>query len=75
MSTPDSPAGKATVSHDRCVGIGMCVMTCASGFDFDDEGLAVFKPEGGATAEELVEAADVCPSSAIEVFRDGIKVY
>lgn len=63
----DGAAPWATVSHDRCVGIGACVLACPSGFDFDDAGLSVFQPNSGATVEELTEAADSCPTSAIEV--------
>lgn len=64
----------ATVSHDRCVGIGMCALSCPGGFDFDDEGLSVFAPNGTWTEAELLEAADSCPTSAIDVYRGGAKV-
>ena len=40
----------ATVSHDLCVGIGMCMQHAPGAFDFDfdfdDEGLSVFQPDG-----------------------------
>jgi ferredoxin len=64
----------ATVSHDRCVGVGMCVLSCPGGFDFDDVGLSVFHPDGNWTATEVLEAADSCPTSAIDVFRSGQKL-
>lgn len=74
MTEPGTPHIKATVDHDRCVGIGMCVLSCPGGFDFDDAGLSVFQPQGQWTAEELTEAAHSCPTSAIDVFRDGTKL-
>jgi ferredoxin len=62
---------EVTVSHDRCVGVGMCVLACPGGFDFDDAGLSVFTPDGDWTAQTLTEAAHSCPTSAIDVYRDG----
>jgi ferredoxin len=71
MTESHTPDLAATVSHDRCVGIGMCVQSCPGGFDFDDAGLSVFQPQGQWTAEELTEAAHSCPTSAIDLYRDG----
>ena len=65
---------EATVSHDRCVGIGMCVLSCPGGFEFDDAGLSVFQPQGEWTADALTESAHSCPTSAIDLFRDGEKL-
>jgi ferredoxin len=58
----------ATVSHDLCVGIAMCMQHAPGAFDFDDEGLSVFQPDGEWTDEE---AADGCPTSAIRLGRGG----
>ena len=43
----------ATVSHDLCVGIAMCMQHAPGAFDFDDEGLSVFQPDGEWTDEEV----------------------
>jgi ferredoxin len=61
----------ATVSHDLCVGIAMCMQHAPGAFDFDDEGLSVFQPNGEWTDEEVEEAADGCPTSAIRLGRGG----
>ena len=61
----------ATVSHDLCVGIGMCMQHAPGAFDFDDEGLSVFRPDGEWTDEEVEEAADGCPTTAIRLSRGG----
>jgi ferredoxin len=74
MTDPGAPEMEATVSHDRCVGIGMCVQSCPGGFEFDDAGLSVFQPQGEWTADELTEAAHSCPTSAIDLFREGEKL-
>lgn len=73
MTTRSPDELTATVSHDRCVGIGMCALSCPGGFDFDDTGLSVFQPSGTWTEAEVLEAADSCPTSAIDVYRGGAK--
>lgn len=52
----------------------MCAMASPGGFDFDDAGLSVFQSAGPWTADELVEAAHSCPSSAIAVYRGGHQI-
>jgi len=59
----------ATVSHDLCVGVGMCMQHAPGAFDFDDDGLSVFQPDGEWTDEEVEEAVDGCPTSAIRLSR------
>jgi ferredoxin len=61
----------ATVSHDLCVGVGMCMQHAPGAFDFDDEGLSVFQPDGEWTDDQVEEAADGCPTSAILLSRGG----
>ncbi|MDQ2811945.1 MAG: ferredoxin [Actinomycetota bacterium] len=39
----------ATVSHDLCVGVGMCLQHAPGAFEFGDDGLSVFRPDGGWT--------------------------
>jgi ferredoxin len=71
MSERSEPVITASVSHDKCVGVGMCVQYAPEGFDFEDSGLSVFQPGGTWTEESLIQAAHSCPTSAITVFRDG----
>ncbi|MGE3301724.1 MAG: ferredoxin [Hyphomonadaceae bacterium] len=53
---------KAAVSHDLCVGVGMCVLTAPKAFRLNAEGLS--EPTG-EDDEALQAAADACPMSAI----------
>jgi ferredoxin len=53
----------------------MCAPSCPGGFDFDGAGLSVFRQDGSWTQDEVLEAADSCPTSAISVYRDGEKVF
>ena len=60
---------KANVNKDLCISCGACVAMVPDVFDFGEDGQAeVIVPE---IAEELVEevedAADGCPTDAIEV--------
>jgi ferredoxin len=57
------------VSHDLCVGVGMCLQYAPGAFDFDDGGLSVFRRDGEWTDEQVEEAADGCPTGAIRLSR------
>lgn len=61
---------RVTVSHDVCVGVGMCVQLAPGAFDFDDEGLSVFSPDGEWTDPQVEEAEQSCPMSAILLRRE-----
>jgi ferredoxin len=61
---------RAEVSHNHCVGAGMCVYHSPEAFRFNAERLAVFDPDGGWTPAAMREAAESCPMSAITVFED-----
>lgn len=69
MSDPKSARLRAEVSYDLCVGVGMCIQFAPTAFRLNDTGLAVFHPDAVWTPEELQEAADACPMSAISIFE------
>jgi ferredoxin len=58
-----------TADRDRCMASGSCVLECPDVFAQDDEGLVVvLTPEPDESLRETVQsAADVCPTSCIEV--------
>ena len=60
---------KVIVNQDACIGCGACCAICDEVFDIDEEGLSVAKEEDvPENLEESVrDAADSCPTSAIEV--------
>lgn len=64
---------KARVDKDKCIACGLCVSTCPSVFEFDDDGLA--KAKDGtldkSLAGDVQASADGCPTSAIEVDPEG----
>ncbi|MEX2528730.1 MAG: ferredoxin [Gemmatimonadota bacterium] len=67
-----------TVRIDRhlCVGFGDCVEEAPSGFELDDEGIAVFHAEFTSLSRDVILAAcRSCPVDAITVHdEEGIVV-
>ncbi len=60
---------KAKVNKDACIGCGSCTAIASDVFEFEDDGLAVAKNENitEENKEEVRDAAESCPTSAIEV--------
>ena len=56
---------KVKVNRDSCIGCGACAAICDEVFEIDDEGLSVAKTED--EKQEVQDAADSCPTGAIEV--------
>lgn len=62
--------GGLTVRIDRllCVGFGDCIEYTPETFEFDPEGIAVFRPEAKETSRErLLESCRLCPVEALVV--------
>ena len=62
---------RAVVSHDRCTGVAMCVQAARSAFRLNAAGQAEFVPDHDADEDQLHDAADACPMSAITLSRAG----
>lgn len=60
---------KVKVNRDSCIGCGACAAICDEVFEIDDEGLSVAKAEEVEEdkKQEVQDAADSCPTGAIEV--------
>ncbi len=60
---------KVKVNRDTCIGCGACAAICDDVFEIDDEGLSVAKVEEveDSKKQEVQDAADSCPTGAIEV--------
>ncbi len=62
------------VQRARCIGIKSCVATAPRTFALDASGIStVLNPEGEEESV-LVEAAESCPTGAISVFKDGVRI-
>lgn len=57
------------VNNNACIGCGACAAICPDVFEITDDGYAKAKVEVVAEdkKEEVVEAQEGCPTSAIEV--------
>ena len=83
---------KITVDRNLCIGAASCVVSLGSVFELDNENKAVIlQKEGvktsgpaeasalahdGVSGDELLAAAQTCPTQAISLFaEDGSKVY
>lgn len=59
--------GKYQIRIDRnlCIGAASCIAVSPNVFELDKEKKAVFKKGGSDTPENLLMAAQVCPTKAI----------
>jgi len=66
----------AKVDRELCVGAGACIETAPEAFEFDDEHIAVVRPEAEQESEDkLLEVAKACPATAIQLYgEDGQEV-
>ncbi len=60
---------KVKVNKDACIGCGACAAICDKVFEINDEGLSEAKVEEvkEELQDEVRDAADSCPTGAIEV--------
>lgn len=60
---------KVKVNKDICIGCGACQAIAPDVFELEDDGLAVCKVETieEVKKEDVTDAADSCPTGAIEV--------
>ena len=60
---------KVKVNKDACIGCGACASICPDVFELNDEGLSEAKVEEvkDELQDEVRDAADSCPTGAIEV--------
>ena len=66
---------EARVDRELCIGAGACVEEAPQAFGFDDEHIAVVRPEAEQEADaKLLEVARACPATAILIYEDGTEV-
>lgn len=58
---------KIKVIRDACIGAASCVAVAASTFKLDSENKAVVLPDSQDAAENILMAAQSCPTKAIVV--------
>ena len=63
------------VIKDKCIGAAVCVVVAPQTFDLDEENIAFLKEEKWDDEEKIIQAAEGCPVLAIEVYKDGKKIF
>ncbi len=66
---------KLKINKDKCLGCGMCVSINNDVFNFEDDGLANVNNQNitDLNIEEVKEAKNSCPVSAIEEINENLK--
>ncbi len=60
---------RVRIDRDLCVGFGDCIEVSGEAFEFDDQGIAVFRDGfDDVDHDTLLAACDECPVDAISVF-------
>jgi ferredoxin len=66
---------EVTVDRALCIGSGDCVDTAPDVFQLDDEDKAVVVDPDGAPLDDILEAAQNCPVTAIFVIGEEGDLY
>lgn len=62
------------IDRDVCMGSGNCVYEAPGTFDLDDDSISFVVDAPGAAEDMVIAAARKCPTHAITVHRDGVKL-
>jgi ferredoxin len=62
------------VERARCIATKSCVNAAPGTFVLDPTSVATVVDPGGDAEEDVVRAAEACPTGAISVFRDGVRL-
>ena len=61
---------KIKIDRDLCIGTGNCIDAASKTFDLDDENIVILKDSKGDQDDDIIEAAKVCPVTAIFLFDE-----
>ena len=62
------------VDRARCIGMKSCVTAAERTFRLDPGGISTVVDPDGDPEEDVVAAAESCPTGAISVFRAGERI-
>ena len=64
------------VDREECIGAQSCVRWAPQVFQIDDEGLAEVMADGvdAVRLDEILRAAGDCPTKAVIVIQDGVRI-
>lgn len=71
-----SKISKIVIDRDLCIGAASCIAVSAATFELDNENKAVVTGADAAPDDELIAAAQSCPTKAILLFdKDGKQIF
>ena len=71
-----SDISKIIIDRDLCIGVASCVATSPITYKLDDENKAVVIDPDASSDEELILAAQSCPTKAIILIdKSGKQIY
>ena len=62
------------INRDTCMGSGNCAFWAPGVFDLDEEGIAIVVDPAAQPDDQVILAAQGCPTQAISIVRDGEKI-
>ena len=62
------------IDRDVCMGSGNCSFWAPGVFELDDDGIAQVVDAAAQPTDKVILAAQGCPTQAIAVVQDGVKV-
>lgn len=62
------------VDRARCIGMKSCISTAEHTFRLDPGGISTVLDPCGDPEEDVVAAAESCPTGAISVFKGGTRI-
>jgi len=74
METHTDPIGIA-VDRAVCIGSAQCVVVAPRAFALDDSMKAIVLDPQAESLDNILEAADICPTRAIYVFQGTISLF
>ncbi|MDQ6615281.1 MAG: ferredoxin [Actinomycetota bacterium] len=65
---------EVVIQRARCIGVKSCINAAPSTFAMDASMISTVVNPTGDPESDVVAAADNCPTGAISVFRDGVRI-
>jgi ferredoxin len=66
---------KIKIDKSKCIGCGTCAALAANTFEIGSDMKAKVKKVDGDDDKTILQAAESCPTQAIELTEDGKKVF
>lgn len=63
------------IIRNKCISAATCVVYAPNTFDLDKENIAIIKQGKWDRLEKIIAAANSCPVTVIEVFKNGKKIF